>query len=76
VWRILEYGAACWDPFREGQIISLDQLKKKFSNYANDLNWKMLGQLRKITCIYSAYKAYSGELGWQATVADYIRHTL
>ena len=22
VWPILEYGAACWDPYREGQYVS------------------------------------------------------
>ena len=26
---ILEYGAACWDPFREGQINALDRVQKK-----------------------------------------------
>ena len=29
---ILEYGAACWDPFREGQIIALDWVQKKQQN--------------------------------------------
>ena len=26
---ILEYGAACWDPYREGQISALDRVQKK-----------------------------------------------
>jgi hypothetical protein len=26
---ILEYGAACWDPYRGGQIIELDRVQKK-----------------------------------------------
>jgi len=26
---ILEYGAACWDPYREGQITALDRVQKK-----------------------------------------------
>jgi len=26
---ILEYGAACWDPYREGQIHALDRVQKK-----------------------------------------------
>ena len=25
---ILEYGAACWDPYREGQITALDRVQK------------------------------------------------
>jgi len=25
---ILEYGTACWDPYREGQIIALDRVQK------------------------------------------------
>jgi len=26
---ILEYGAACWYPYREGQMIALDMVQKK-----------------------------------------------
>ena len=26
---ILEYGAACWDPYRDGQITALDRVQKK-----------------------------------------------
>jgi hypothetical protein len=26
---ILEYGAACWDPYREGQINALDRVQQK-----------------------------------------------
>jgi len=26
---ILEYGVACWDPYREGQISVLDRVQKK-----------------------------------------------
>ena len=35
---ILEYVVACWDPYREGQIIALDRLQKnaaKFAHYTN-----------------------------------------
>ena len=66
---ILEYGAACWDPFREGQIISLDRVKKKaakFANLTNKLKWETLAQCRKIVCIRALYKAYPGELAWKA----------
>jgi hypothetical protein len=39
---ILEYGAAYWDPFGEGQINALDRLQKKeakFANLTNESNW-------------------------------------
>ena len=32
VHGILEYGAACWDPYREGQISALDRVQKKRPN--------------------------------------------
>jgi len=36
---ILEYGAECWDPYREGQLIALDRVQKqvpKFSSHTNE----------------------------------------
>ena len=60
---ILEYGAACWDPFREGKIVVLDQIQKKAAKFAeitNDLKWETLAQHRKIKLICALYKAYSG----------------
>jgi len=32
VRSILEYGAACWDPYREGQISALDRVQRKRPN--------------------------------------------
>jgi hypothetical protein len=32
---ILEYGAACWDPYREGQITALDRVQKKAAKFAH-----------------------------------------
>jgi len=43
VHPILEYGAACWDPYREGQIHTLDRVQKKaakFAHHMNELNWE------------------------------------
>jgi hypothetical protein len=40
---ILEYGAACWDPYREGQISAIDRVQKKaakFAYHTNSPNWK------------------------------------
>jgi len=52
---ILEYGASCWDPYREGQINALDRVQKKaatFANHTNDSPWEVLAQLRKIAHLY------------------------
>jgi len=40
---ILEYGAACCDPYREGQIIALDMVPNKaakFAHHTNSSNWE------------------------------------
>ena len=44
---ILEYGFACWDPYREGQINALDRVQKKtaqFANHTEDSDWETLVQ--------------------------------
>jgi len=41
---ILEYGAACWDPYREEQISVLDRVQKKaakFAHHKNSPNWEI-----------------------------------
>jgi hypothetical protein len=61
---ILEYGAACWDPYREGQIYALDRVQKKAAKFAyhmSELNWETLSQRRKIARICVHFKSYSGE---------------
>jgi hypothetical protein len=66
---ILDYGAACWDPFTEIRINALDQVQKKaakFANLTNDSNWETLVQRRNIARIRALYKAHSGELAWKA----------
>jgi hypothetical protein len=48
---ILEYGAKCWDPCREGQIDALDRVQKKtaqFTNHTKDSDWETLAQRKKI----------------------------
>jgi hypothetical protein len=50
---ILEYGAACWDPYREGQISALERVQKKAAKFAighnhkNGSDWESLAQPRK-----------------------------
>jgi len=66
---ILEYGAVCWDPYREGQIIALDRVQKKaakFAHHTNSSNWKTLASRRKLSRICALLKAYSGERAWNA----------
>ena len=57
---ILEYGVACWDPYREGQIHALDRVQKKAAKSAyhtNESNWETLSQRRKISRICALFKA-------------------
>jgi hypothetical protein len=40
---ILEYGLACWDPYRKGQINVLDwvqNMEAEFARHRNDSNWE------------------------------------
>jgi len=51
---ILEYGAACWDPYREGQISALDRVQKKaakFAHHKNSPNWETLASRIKLSHI-------------------------
>ena len=65
---ILEYGAACWDPYREGQIRELDKVQKKavkFAHHINNPTWETLASRRKIARIGALHKAYCGERAWK-----------
>jgi hypothetical protein len=62
---ILEYGAVCWDPYREGQVSVLNRVQKrgvKFGNNTNETGWETLPQRRMIASICALFKAYTG--GW------------
>ena len=66
---ILEYGAECWDPYGEGQIIALDRVQKKttkFVHHTSSSNWETLASRRKLSRICALFKAYSGERAWRA----------
>jgi hypothetical protein len=61
---IVEYGSACWDPRREGQINALDRVQKKavrFRNHTKDSDWEILAQRRTREGLCTLFKAYSGE---------------
>jgi len=38
VRQMLEYGAACWDPYREEQIHALDRVQKKAAKFVYHMN--------------------------------------
>jgi len=65
---ILEYGAACWDPYRECQISALDRVQNKadkFAHLSGGSDWESLAQCRKIAHMCALYKAYTGERAWK-----------
>jgi hypothetical protein len=72
VCPILEYGAACWDPYRECQISALEQVQNKaakFAHHAGGSDWESLVQRRNIARMCVLYKAYTGERAWK-TIGD------
>ena len=65
----LEYGAACRDPYREGQISASDRVQKKaakFAHHTNIPNWETLASRRKLSGICALFKAYCGERAWKS----------
>ena len=67
---ILEYGAAYWDPHREGQIYAMDRVQKKVAKFAyhmSESNCETLSQRSQISRICALFKAYSGERAWKVT---------
>ena len=65
---ILEYGAVCWDPYREGQVGALNRVQKRATKFANieESGWETLAQRRLIARICALYKAYTGGWAWKA----------
>ena len=66
VCQILEYGAACWDPYREGQISALNRVQTKAAKFAHHKNSSNWASRRKLSRICALFKAYSGERAWKA----------
>ena len=67
VRTLLEYGAVCWDPYREGQVSALNRLQKERLNLQiikNDSGWETLAQRRKIARICALFKAYTRGWAW------------
>ena len=65
---ILQYGAACWDPYRECQIRALDQVQNKAAKFAHHVGrteWESLSRHRRTAHMCALYKAYTGERVWK-----------
>ena len=65
---ILEYEAACWDPYRECQISALDRVQNKaakFAHHSGGSDWDSLAQRRKIARMCALYKTYTGKRAWK-----------
>jgi hypothetical protein len=61
---ILEYGASCLDPCREGQINALDHVQNKVTTSANDTKdsgWETFALRWKVARICAQFKAHTGE---------------
>jgi len=72
---VLEYGAACCDPCREGLINALDLVQTKavqFTNHTKDSDWETLAQRRTIARLCALFKGYFGERAWKA-IRDRLR---
>jgi len=57
VLPILEYGAACWDPYREGQISALDRVQKKAAKFV----FNHICALDRSLCLYSIIYGLFGD---------------
>jgi hypothetical protein len=65
---ILEYGAACWDPYRECQIKTLDRVQNKaakFVRHTGGLDWESWAQSRKIARMCALFISYKGGKGME-----------
>ena len=66
---LLEYGAVCWDPYREGRVSTLNRVQKRAAKFANNLNesgWETMAQRRLRALICAFFKAYTGGRAWKA----------
>ena len=71
---ILEYGAVCWGPHKEGQVTALNRVQKradKFANNVNESGWETLAQRRLIARICALFNSYSGRRAWTASGIDF-----
>jgi len=66
---ILEYGAVCWNPYREDRVSALNRVQKRAAKFANNIkesDWETLAQRRLVARICALFKAYTGRRAWKA----------
>ena len=66
---ILEFGAVCWDPYREGQVSALNRVQKRTAKFANNINesgCEILAQRRLLARICTFHKVYTRGRAWKA----------
>ena len=66
---ILDYGAVCWDPYREGHVSALNRVQMKAAKFANNTNesgWETLAQRKLMSLICALFEAYIGGRAWKA----------
>ena len=76
---ILEYGATCWDLYREGQISALDRVQKKaakFAHHTNIPNWKLWRRVESYHAYMLSSKCTLGNARGSLLVTDYNSHTI
>jgi len=67
---IFEYGAVCWDTYREGQVSALNRVQKRAAKFANNINesgWETSAQRRLIARKCDIFKACTRGRAWKAT---------
>jgi hypothetical protein len=65
----LEYGAVCWDPYRESKVSALHRVQKKAAKFSNNINesvWETLAQRKLIVRICAKFKSYTRGQAWKA----------
>jgi hypothetical protein len=66
---ILAYGAACWDPYRECSVNTLDRVQNKAAKIAyhtGGLDWESLAQRTKIVRMCGLLKPCTGKKACKA----------
>ena len=57
---MFEYGAVCWDPYREGQVSALNWVQRRAAKFANNINesdWETLAHRTLVDRICALFKA-------------------
>jgi len=66
---ITEYGAVCWDQYKEDQVSALNRVQKraaKFANNINELGCETLPYRRLIARMCALFKVYTRRRAWKA----------